>query len=225
MDAAQKIRLRMCRAQLIALFESLPHSARVNKSFADDFTSIQREVGGLLNIDVSNVADFKQYNALDGAEVYTEDVSSRARQLIAILNVVFEETDPIEGSLIARARDDDIRKRCADILNSGEAVDRAINQATLVLEDKVRKFSGLNEEVGQSLFSKAINSDPANAVIRISSDKELQSGYADICRGLIKVYRNPTHHHIRDSYTRVEAEAICVFIDHLLDVIKKSVVK
>jgi len=225
MTPQDRFTLNLCRARSIALFESIPNDEPfIPESFAADFESIRLEVGTLLKMNLSSLAveNLPQY----GDEYDDVELKSRVRQLIAVLNAVFSEDAPDKQSVISSARDDDLRGRCQDLLDKAEGrFDRAINQATLVLEDKVRRYSDLPGEVGISLFSKAISSDPTHSIIKLSGNKEIQTGYSEICRGLTRVFRNPTHHHALDVYTRLEAEAVCIFIDHLLDVIKKSIAR
>src|SRR6266566_168468 len=147
MTPQDRFTLNLCRARSIALFESIPNDEPfIPESFAADFESIRLEVGTLLKMNLSSLAveNLPQY----GDEYDDVELKSRVRQLIAVLNAVFAEDAPDKQSVISSARDDDLRGRCQDLLDKAEGrFDRAINQATLVLEDKVRRYSDLPGEV------------------------------------------------------------------------------
>ena len=103
--------------------------------------------------------------------------------------------------------------------------DRPINQATLVLEDRIRKKAQLEANlVGESLVGHAFKEDISKTVLRVASKSaEEQRGFTQILRGVVSAFRNKTHHHIVSSFSREEAMRVCGFIDVLLRVVDKSV--
>jgi hypothetical protein len=122
-------------------------------------------------------------------------------------------------------QDEELKDRCGDNLLASSNFDRAINQATLVLEDRIRnKAQPPNRSVGENLVNFAFNEDPARTVLRVASnDPEDQRGFTQILRGIVPAFRNKTHHHITDSFSREEALQVCGFIDILLRVVANSV--
>jgi len=123
------------------------------------------------------------------------------------------------GSIYNSITDEELKGRCSDILSAPSNFDRVVNQATLVLEDRIRKKSKLTNEIGVQLVNKAINSDASKSVLKLSDDPDEHEGFGHICRGIVLSFRNPTHHRIVQNYSREEALKFCAFVDSLLKVI------
>ena len=122
--------------------------------------------------------------------------------------------------------DQELRSRCQDILMASTNFDRPINQATLVLEDRIRnKVQPMNKRlVGEPLVNFAFNEDLSKTVLQVPiKDADDQRGFTQILRGLVPTFRNKTHHHIIKSFSREEAMRVCGFIDVLLRVVDNSV--
>jgi hypothetical protein len=121
-------------------------------------------------------------------------------------------------------QDQELLSRCGDILLAAKNFDRPVNQATLVLEDRIRrKAKPPTQLVGENLVNHAFNDDLARTVLRVASgDPNDQRGFIQILRGIVPAFRNKTHHHVVDSFTRPEAMAVCGFIDVLLRVVDNS---
>jgi len=121
-------------------------------------------------------------------------------------------------------QDDELRDRCEDILLSPSKFDRPINQATLVLEDRIRKKAQPTKRlVGVDLVNNAFRGDLNQTILKISSNSDEQDGFTNILRGVMLAFRNLTHHHITNKFTREEAMRVCGFIDVLLRVVDNSV--
>jgi len=122
-------------------------------------------------------------------------------------------------------QDDELRDRCEDILLASSKFDRPINQATLVLEDRIRnKAKPTSKLVGEQLVNFAFNEDLSKTVLRVASgDSDDQRGFTQILRGLVPAFRNKTHHHIINTFSREEAMRVCGFIDVLLRIVDNSV--
>jgi hypothetical protein len=120
--------------------------------------------------------------------------------------------------------DTELHSRCADILMGPRNFDRAINQATLVLEDRLRtKAEPLSRMVGENLVGYAFNEDLARTVLRVDSNNpDDQRGLTQMLRGIVPAFRNSTHHHII-NFSREEAMRICGFVDVLLRVVDNAV--
>ena len=122
-------------------------------------------------------------------------------------------------------QDQELRSRCQDILLASANFDRPINQATLVLEDRIRKKAQPTQKlVGENLVGYAFNEDLSKTVLRVASnDADDQRGFTQILRGIVAAFRNKTHHHVINSFSREEAMRVCGFIDVLLRVVDNSV--
>lgn len=130
------------------------------------------------------------------------------------------------GYLYNSIEDKELHDRCGDILLGETAFDRAINQATQILEDRIKKKAGLEKTVltGLPLVSKAIHPKIENTILKFSDDPTIQEGYAFLFKGIISVYRNQTHHSLNFKCNREYALKFCAYIDELLKNIDRSIV-
>jgi len=121
-------------------------------------------------------------------------------------------------------QDDELRVRCSDLLMARSKFDRPINQATLVLEDRIRtKAKPTTKMVGETLVNHAFRDDLAKTILEVpGGNSDEQRGFVQILRGLFPTFRNPTHHHVVDIFTQEDAIRVCAFIDVLLKVIDGS---
>ena len=124
-------------------------------------------------------------------------------------------------------QDQELRTRCQDILLASSNFDRPVNQATLVLEDRIRKKAQPTQKlVGENLVGYAFNEDLGKTLLRVASnDSDDQRGFTQILRGIVPAFRNKTHHHIINAFSRDEAMRVCGFIDVLLRVVDNSIKK
>jgi hypothetical protein len=151
-----------------------------------------------------------------------DDIRPKLLQLVSYLEYGYNlSQNVIEiGSLYNSITDEELKSRCSDILTAPSNFDRPINQATLILEDRIRKKSKTTEPLnGVALVNKLLNTDLSKTILKISDDKDEHEGICHICRGIMQAFRNPTHHHILDKYTREQALKVCAFIDDLLHLI------
>jgi uncharacterized protein (TIGR02391 family) len=102
--------------------------------------------------------------------------------------------------------------------------DRPINQATQILEDRIRKKARPTQGLtGEQLVGFAFNEDLSRTVLRVASnDPDHQRGFTQLMRGIVPAFRNITHHHIVDSFSREDAMRVVGFIDILLRVVDNS---
>jgi uncharacterized protein (TIGR02391 family) len=129
----------------------------------------------------------------------------------------------IKNALEYILQDDELRERCQDLILAKSKYDRAINQATLVLEQRIRtKSQPATPQNGSGLVNYAIKNSLSDTVLKLTNNNTEQEGYANIFRGIVLSFRNPTHHHILDNLTQEDALRICGFIDVLLRVIDNS---
>jgi uncharacterized protein (TIGR02391 family) len=124
-------------------------------------------------------------------------------------------------------QDQELKTRCQDILLASSHFDRPVNQATLVLEDRIRKKAQPTQKlVGENLVGYAFNEDLNKTVLRVASnDPDDQRGFTQILRGIVPAFRNKTHHHVINSFSQDEALRVCGFIDVLLRVVDNSIKK
>mgnify|MGYP000080219118 FL=1 len=130
------------------------------------------------------------------------------------------------GYLYNSIEDKELHDRCGDILLGETAFDRAINQATQILEDRIKNKAGLEKTVliGLPLVSKAIHAKIENTILKFSDDPTIQEGYSFLFKGIISVYRNQTHHSLNFKCNRECALKFCSYIDELLKDIERSIV-
>jgi uncharacterized protein (TIGR02391 family) len=130
------------------------------------------------------------------------------------------------GSTIDKLiQDQELLERCRDALMAASHFDRAINQATLVLEDRIRtKAQPAMRLVSDHLVGYSFNEDIAKTVLRVASNEpDDQRGFTQILRGIVPAFRHKTHHHIVRGISREDALRVCGFIDVLLRVVDSSV--
>ena len=129
-----------------------------------------------------------------------------------------------KGAVEYLIQDSELLSRCGDILLASGNFDRPVNQATLVLEDRIRKKAQPPKKlVGENLVGYAFNEDILKSVLAVqSSDPDDQRGFTQMLRGVVPAFRNRTHHHITNTFSREEALRVCGFIDVLLRVVDNS---
>jgi hypothetical protein len=189
-----------------------------------DFVDIIDKIGAIIKQDIS----FLHKNVDHQGMVYinapilklrvSQALSYITESLSAELGI--EQTNMILNSL----RDSELRGRAADLLIADAEFDRAVNQATLVLEERIRRKVGpalAGKMTGADLSNQMIKRDPSESVLVLSNDSGEQQGFADIIRGIMAAHRNPTHHFIYDM-SQLDAARICAYIDVLLEIIDKA---
>jgi hypothetical protein len=118
--------------------------------------------------------------------------------------------------------DAELRDRCADVLRGSRKYDRAVNQATLVLEARLRQLASAGKAVKAPALAAMVLNPNNKPIVRMSDDNDVQDGYFQICRGLFAVFRNLTHHDLAENFTREDAVSICGFINAFLDAIARG---
>lgn len=233
--------MQIDRKQLIAVYADLKGIERavaaarhdvLSVQLGTDFDSAVKRCGQILSEDLAryllpNAAFVRGYEG-GGDWLKRAEVENKLYQLLAYLEQVHHVgTEIMEiGSIYNSIRDEELRGRCADLLSASSNFDRVINQATQVLEDRIRKKSGAAAGlVGVTLVNQVVKSDPQASVLAITSEGNVQEGYAHILRGIVGAYRNPTHHQVLDHITREEALKVCAFIDGLLKVVDGATVR
>lgn len=202
-------------------------SGAVVRSIGYDLNKI---VTSLQNIIGEDAADFQlstrvltQYKSSELVD--REEALNKTEQLISYLEYKFHINENIIeiGSIYNSIKDEELKSRCADLLSVPGNFDRVINQATQVLEMRLKKLTQDNEGLtGAGLVNAYIRADPAKSVVELSSDKGEQEGYANLLRGMMGAFRNPSHHKFLEHIDREHALQICAFIDNLLLVLGQA---
>lgn len=137
--------------------------------------------------------------------------------------IVVSRRSTLQAAIDYLLQDQELRDRCKDILLAKSRFDRPINQATLVLEDRIRTKTKPSEKlVGHNLVANAFKPDLSKTRFKISGDDDEHKGFVYILYGMIGAFRNKTHHHLINSFTREDALRVCAFIDVLLRVVDSS---
>jgi uncharacterized protein (TIGR02391 family) len=133
--------------------------------------------------------------------------------------------EPITAATIdTLLHDPQLRGRCKDLLQAGRHFDRVFREATTVLDDRLKKKTGITDMTPENLVGKALSPDPSKAVLEVSSAKSEQEGFHGICKGIMLTFRNKTHHSLSDKFTLADALKFCGFIDTVLGVIEQATV-
>jgi len=220
-------KLRMQFGRLKGIREILSIQDYTSKSVGDDYNNIVDHVATNLDEDLSSFKLLGQYYYHSGEKDLCQSYVIRDKlfQLISFLEYGYNLSEfVIEiGSIYNSILDEELKARCSDILSAPGNFDRVINQSTQVLEDRIRSKAKLDRNlVGVNLVNKALNTDLSKTIIMTSENQEEHEGICHICRGLMVGFRNPSHHHLTDSFTREEALKFCAFIDNILQIIDKS---
>lgn len=220
-------RLRGIYAQLVGLERAWPADntraevmTRANKLIA--------EFCKLLDLPIEDFAiptslSWNNYNN----ELYFSGSDSLpfVKQAISYLVEIEHVSERIQeiGSLYNVIKHEELKRRCSDLLSSPGPYDRAINQATQVLENVIRqKAQDGDKMTGTALVGRYIKQDPDTSTLVVSDDKAEQEGFSNMIKGVMLVFRNDTHHRISDRFTREEALQVCGFIDNLISIIDKA---
>lgn len=117
-------------------------------------------------------------------------------------------------------RDEELRRRCLDLLAADAHYDRAVREACVALEDRVRAaIGGPPDLIGTALMERAFG---ANGPLKMSAVAAEQLGAMQMFRGLVAFYRNPSGHRLRDDVDRDQAVRLVVWIDLLLALVGEA---
>lgn len=216
-------------ARLVGLRNSTITSDRfLPRDFGTDYLLVLNNLREHVDDDFDGF-DFSDgcfFNENESESTYNRSsVVSKLNQLISYLEMVHRASSRIVevGSVYNLIVDAELKSRCSDLLSASDHFDRVINQATQVLEERIRaKVPVYSGEIGTGLINRAIRADPQNTLIKFSENPSEQEGYAAILRGLVGAFRNPSHHRFLTEVSREQALQICAFIDNMLSALEKA---
>lgn len=213
-------------------------------------TKMQRHSGLVSNIvdfvrgdcsfKLSDTDSLNFYQAL--MYVLTNNISEQTRKFLesnveatlneAIGNIENGTIPSIETKRVIPINDDVLKNRCLDLLNSPGNFDRVINQATQVLETRIRSklpFEKLCEiipesknQIGENLVHKLLG--PPNPAIVVSEKKDECLAFYKMVVGVVAYLRNPSHHSLNDDTDWTLAWSVIGIVDSLLSEIEGSYV-
>lgn len=165
---------------------------------------------------------------IQGAATAAAQPATRARSWETKPRVaarVAAKEKPITAATIKTLlKDPQLHTRCKDLILANKHFDRAFREATTVLDDRLKKKTGIKNMNPANLVGKALNPNPTKAVIEVSADKAEQEGMYSICKGIMLAFRDKTHHTLSDRLTREDALTFCGFIDTILGVIETATI-
>lgn len=216
--------LEGCYARLTGLRDSLIVTVDriVSIDFHDDYMVILSHLRAA--VDDPFVGFDLPYHTTDGLDqaafgAQKQSIDLKLKQLISYLEKVHNAASRIVevGSAYNLIRDQELKSRCSDLLSANDHFDRVINQATQVLEERIRlKVPHLSDEIGIKLVNGAVKNAPQDSPICFSDNASEQEGYASILRGMVGAFRNTSHHRFMTHVSREQALQICAFVDNLL---------
>lgn len=112
-------------------------------------------------------------------------------------------------------RDEELRRRCEDLLAAGAHYDRVVREACVILENRVRVAIGADKDVvGTTLMERAFSAK--SGLLQLSRLDQEQVGAMQLYRGVMAFFRNDAGHHLIDTYSQEDALRLVAWIDLLL---------
>ena len=117
--------------------------------------------------------------------------------------------------------DEELRRRCRDLLTARGSFDRAVREATTVLEHRLKHLAQIKGKINpEALVARVLH--PEKAVLILSEHEDEQLGFFNMVKGLMAAFRNPTHHSLNDRMTREDALRVCGFVDVTLTLLNRA---
>ena len=215
---------------MLGIYESidLQNQEFVSTDCCVQFNSLLIDLYKITNDDYMLLFEIKR-SSISGEEYFRSfELKNKISPIIKYIKNIFLETGEYQitkiGYLYNAIDDSEIKERCGDILLGESAFDRAINQATQILENRIKIKAGLEESslIGTHLVSKAIHAKIDETILKFSDKADIQEGYSNLFKGIISIYRNPTHHTLSFNCSREYALKVCAHIDELLKILEES---
>jgi|WetSurMetagenome_2_1015567.scaffolds.fasta_scaffold143356_1 hypothetical protein len=209
------------KVTLISTIISTVHGGGGFKMGNDDIWNFYQQLGFTLR---EGVSKFRYY----------DQIKSHVKLVInqAIGNIETGMIPDLETKPTLSIKDQELSKRCLDLLNAPGSFDRVINQATLVLEAKLRdklpfdKLCDLipetKNQIGENLAHKLLA--PPNPAIIVSDKPDECSAFHKMVVGVITYLRNPSHHTLNDDTDWSLAWSVVGIVDSLISEIGNAYV-
>lgn len=226
-------KLKGAYARLKGLERAVPSTGTTRGALGKSFNEIVEQISKIVG-DEDDISSFvlerDAFYSGGSGDLYCHIASLRSKlfQLSEYLEMVYHVGSQIVevGTLYNAIQHEELKVRVADLLSAPANFDRAINQATLVLEDRIRTKADSGERlIGTRLVNQTIKADPNTTKIKVSDEQSEQEGFANLCRGIVGSFRNPTHHRLTDQFSREDALKVCGFVDVLLVILEKAEVQ
>jgi uncharacterized protein (TIGR02391 family) len=214
-------RVRQAVMSLQSLRRQFSANGVVNRALVSTYEMARSTLEEELEIDLSHLSADRLGSA-GTRSVFVSGMYPAIDQILLTVQHVMpggdeEDQDGRVARLIALIEDADLRQHCADILAGRNRFNRAIIMATTVFEDRLRSLTGAPSSLtAVPLINTCIKSEPKKSLIVLSDEASEQSGFANMCRGVMELYRNTHHHRLVSGVTRVQALKCCLTIDELL---------
>lgn len=161
---------------------------------------------------------------LDSAEPFLQALLTE----IDNFGIVSEQIDlapgtspPTDARLGPEIKDAELRDRCADLLAAPDKHDRAVREACIILEHRIRTMINADTSVlGVTLMTQAFRKDSGSLLL--ANDAAEQEGAHQLYRGVIGFLKNPTSHRLITDYSRDRAQKVIGFVDFLLDILQEA---
>ena len=131
--------------------------------------------------------------------------------------------NPISLMIEYLITDDELKSRCADLIRRPKYQDRAIREATTVLENRIKTKAGITGRPRpEELVNDALNPDRNRAILLVGTEPSDQQGFHSICRGIVLAFRHEAHHNLNDDVSQRDALKFVAFIDVLLRILDRA---
>ncbi|BAU46800.1 hypothetical protein SVA_0218 [Sulfurifustis variabilis] len=128
---------------------------------------------------------------------------------------------PLRASIDFLLSDEELKRRCADLLTARKSFDRVFREATVVLDNRLKRLAQIKGKMNPAdLVARVLH--PDRALLVVSEHRDEQQGFFELVKGLMAAFRNPAHHSLNDQSTREEALRFCGFIDSLLSILGRA---
>ncbi len=141
-------------------------------------------------------------------------------ELLQLIPEATRAAMPVAMSLESLIRDDELRRRCLDLVAAARDHDRAIREASVLLEDRIRKRLGGSAKDGVKLMSEALNATDGRLVLSSRADEQ-EAAHA-LFRGVAGFLRNPSTHKLDDQTGPEEALRVVVIVDYMLKLVARA---
>lgn len=217
-------KLRMLYGSLVGMREALALCNQLfEKMLGDSYSATVQDLATLLGTDLSQFElppkIYDKYGYVDTSRARKEYLEGKLMPLISFLEYGYHLNEEVVevGTLYGSLEDEELRARCADILSARNNFDRVVNQATMILEDRVRrKAKDSTSLTGTQLVNTYVKAKLDESKIIFSGDPDEQDGFSNVLRGMMLAFRNTTHHSPSDTWSREDALKVCAFVDYLL---------